>query len=218
MRSVSLILFGALCLQSAIAGESDKKQEVKKPMAKTPAGLVAVITTDKGVMRIELFGEDAPLTVASFANLAMRGYFDGLTFHRVIANFMIQGGDPTGSGSGGPGYQFKNECTSKRLHDGPGVLSMANSGPGTNGSQFFITHKATGHLNGKHTVFGKIISGQDVVDSIAKGDSMKTVRIEGDYKSLLKKNQEQVTKWDNILDRRFPAKDVGESKDKDKSK
>ena len=165
------------------------------------ASLTAVIKTSKGDISLELFADDAPVTVANFVNLAKRGYYDGVTFHRVIANFMIQGGDPTGSGSGGPGYKFEDEFSSRR-HDGPGVLSMANAGPRTNGSQFFITHRATPHLDGKHTVFGKVVEGQDIVDSIVKGDKMKTVEIVGDTSVLEEKTAARLKEWNRILDAR----------------
>ncbi len=130
--------------------------------------------TDRGRIVLELFEDDAPNTVANFINLAEKGYYDGLVFHRVIANFMIQGGDPTGTGRGGPGYRFRDEF-SRRAHDGPGVLSMANSGPNTNGSQFFITHRATPHLDGRHTVFGRVTEGLEVVNAVRRGDAMRKV-------------------------------------------
>ena len=167
--------------------------------------LHAVFTTRKGEIRVTLLPSDAPLAVANFVNLAQRGYYDGLTFHRVIADFMVQGGDPTGTGTGGPGYQFRDEFSAKALHDGPGTLSMANSGPGTNGSQFFITHTETAWLDRKHTVFGKVSSGQEVVDAITQGDAMTSVTIEGDASTLLEKNEKQVTKWNKTLDQKFPA-------------
>jgi len=168
--------------------------------------ITATIKTAKGDISLELFPEDAPLTVANFVNLASRGYYDGITFHRVIADFMIQGGDPTGTGAGGPGYQFQNECSPRRRHDGPGVLSMANAGPGTNGSQFFITHVATDWLDGKHTVFGRVIAGQEVVDAIAQGDKMQSVTIEGDTSALMAQTRAQVDAWCKVLERKFPAK------------
>lgn len=127
------------------------------------------IHTSKGDIKLTVFASKTPVTAASFLNLASRGFYDGLKFHRVIPDFMIQGGDPTGTGMGGPGYRFEDECRPDLKHDGPGVLSMANAGPGTNGSQFFITHVPTDWLNGKHTVFGKVTEGQDVVDSIKRG-------------------------------------------------
>jgi peptidyl-prolyl cis-trans isomerase B (cyclophilin B) len=138
---------------------------------------VAVFETSKGTIRVELFDDKTPKTFDNFEQLCGKEYYDGLSFHRVIPDFMIQGGCPEGTGTGGPGYQFEDEFHADLKHDGPGVLSMANSGPNSNGSQFFITHLATPHLDGAHTVFGKVIEGQDVVDSIAKGDVMKTVRV-----------------------------------------
>ncbi len=136
------------------------------------------INTNKGVIEIELYPQYAPITVNNFVFLAREGYYNGVAFHRVISNFMVQGGDPTGTGRGGPGYRFQDEFTGNPLrHDGPGVLSMANAGPGTNGSQFFITHSAQPHLDGRHTVFGKVTSGMDVVNAIRQGDVMTEVTI-----------------------------------------
>ena len=124
--------------------------------------------TDRGEITLELFEDETPNTVANMISLTEQGFYDGLIFHRVIPNFMIQCGCPQGTGTGDPGYQFDDECTPERRHDGPGVLSMANAGPGTNGSQFFITHEAQPHLDGKHTVFGKVISGMDAVNKISQ--------------------------------------------------
>ena len=165
-------------------------------------GLTAVIATTKGEIRVTLFPAEAPMTVANFVNLAQRGYYNGLTFHRVIADFMIQGGDPTGTGSGGPGYTFADEFSRVRRHNSAGTLSMANAGPGTNGSQFFITHGPTPHLDDRHSVFGKVSSGQRVVDAIAQGDVMETIVIEGDPSSLLAAQKTQVDEWNRILDGR----------------
>lgn len=137
----------------------------------TSKSWTATIKTDKGDIEVELFGSDAPMTVENFVNLSRCGFYDGTTFHRVIRGFMAQGGDPTGTGRGGPGYNFRDEFSTRR-HDSGGVLSMANAGPGTNGSQFFITFTATPHLDGKHTVFGKVTGGQDVLDSIDERDPM----------------------------------------------
>ena len=138
----------------------------------------ATIQTDKGDIVIELAAKDAPNTVNNFVYLASVGYYDGLTFHRVISDFMIQGGDPTGNGTGGPGYKFGDEFSPNWRHSGPGMLSMANAGPGTNGSQFFITHSAQPHLDNRHSVFGKVTSGQDVVNAIRGGDKMNRIDIE----------------------------------------
>ena len=131
--------------------------------------------TSKGTIEIELYPQYAPKTVNNFVFLAREGYYDGVTFHRVISNFMIQGGDPTGTGRGGPGYRFEDEFAGNPLKHGTGFLSMANAGPGTNGSQFFITHSPQPHLDGRHTVFGKVTSGQDVVNAIRQGDKMVKV-------------------------------------------
>jgi len=137
----------------------------------------ATIETDKGTIDVKLYPEHAPKTVNNFVALARDGFYDGLTFHRVIPNFMVQGGDPTGTGRGGPGYQFEDEVDDNPLKHETGSLSMANAGPNTNGSQFFITHAPQPHLNGRHTVFGKVMDGQDVVDAIEQGDAMKSVTI-----------------------------------------
>ena len=133
------------------------------------------IQTKRGSITIEMFEDEAPNTVANMISLVEKGFYDGLNFHRVIPDFMIQGGCPNGTGTGGPGYDFNDECTPDRRHDSAGVLSMANAGPGTNGSQFFITHGPTPHLDGKHTVFGKVAEGQKVVDEIKQGDVMQTI-------------------------------------------
>jgi peptidyl-prolyl cis-trans isomerase B (cyclophilin B) len=138
---------------------------------------VANFETNKGTIRVELFDDKTPKTVENFETLCAKKFYDGLKWHRVIDNFMIQGGCPEGTGTGGPGYKFEDEFHPELKHDGPGVLSMANAGPNTNGSQFFITHVPCPHLNGKHSVFGKVIEGQDIVDSIEMGDKMVTVSV-----------------------------------------
>lgn len=137
----------------------------------------ATIETNKGPIEIEFFPEHAPNTVNNFVFLARQGFYDGIKFHRVIPNFVIQGGDPTGSGMGGPGYKFGDETQNNPHKHETGVLSMANAGPNTNGSQFFITHSPQPHLNGKHTVFGKVIQGMDIVNAIKQGDQMVKVTI-----------------------------------------
>src|SRR5690606_30471595 len=160
--------------------------------------LIAVFDTDRGPIRVELFADKAPLTVASFVNLARRGFYDGLSFHRVIPDFMIQGGCPKGTGTGGPGYKFEDETSNGVKHE-RGVLSMANAGPNTNGSQFFITHIKTDWLDGKHTVFGKVTEGLDVVDAVKQGDAIKSVKIEGDAEAALAAKADRVAEWDRIL-------------------
>ena len=160
--------------------------------------LIATFDTDRGPIRIALAPDKAPLTVANFVNLAKRGFYDGLSFHRVIPDFMIQGGCPEGSGRGGPGYKFEDETKNGLTHE-RGVLSMANAGPNTNGSQFFITHIPTSWLDGKHTVFGKVIEGLDVVDAVKQGDAIKSVKIEGDADAVLAAKADRVAEWNKIL-------------------
>ena len=138
----------------------------------------ATLTTDRGDVVVDLFPEHAPKTVNNFVFLAKEGFYDGVTFHRVIPNFMVQGGDPTGTGRGGPGYTFADETQGNPLRHERGVLSMANAGPNTNGSQFFITHAPQPHLDGRHTVFGKVAEGMDVVDGIRQGDAVQKVTVE----------------------------------------
>ena len=168
---------------------SDSEQEVS-----------AVLKTSKGDIKLRLFADEAPVTVANFVNLAKRGYYDGLTFHRVIPNFMIQGGCPHGTGTGGPGYRFEDECTPSLRHDGPGRLSMANAGPGTNGSQFFITHLPTPWLDGRHTVFGTVVDDTDqaVVDRIVAGDTIQAIELEGE-RAILESQSERVNSWNQVL-------------------
>ena len=137
----------------------------------------ATITTSRGEIVCDLFAKDAPKTVNNFVFLAKDNFYDGVAFHRVIPDFMVQGGDPTGTGSGGPGYRFEDECKANPNRHKPGTLSMANSGPNTNGSQFFVTHVKTDWLDGKHTVFGQVTKGQDVVDAIKQGDKIVSVAI-----------------------------------------
>lgn len=178
----STLLWGSLLSLTMISSGA-----VAQNQADLRDGLYAKIDTDKGGILLQLFYKQVPLTVTNFAGLAQgkmdtdvkkgKNFYDGLTFHRVIPDFMIQGGDPEGTGRGGPGYRFQDEFTPELKHDGPGILSMANAGPGTNGSQFFITHCPQPHLNGRHTVFGRVTSGQDVVDSIRQGDMINKVTV-----------------------------------------
>ena len=173
---------------AAIEPETQPQNPINVEQQELGEGLFAEFNTTKGTIVCQLEYRKAPITVANFVALAKgeqantakakgQPYFDGIVFHRVIANFMVQCGDPTGTGRGGPGYMFPDEFDPSLKHDVPGILSMANAGPGTNGSQFFITHVPTPWLDGKHSVFGHVVSGQDVVNAIQQGDSIKTVRI-----------------------------------------
>jgi len=164
----------------------------------------ATIKTSKGEICLELFADLTPVTVANFANLAKRGFYNGLKFHRVIDSFMIQGGCPHGTGTGGPGYKFQDEFVSELKHDKPGILSMANAGPNTNGSQFFITHVPTPWLDGKHSVFGNVVAAkdQDVVNSIRQNDVIEEIVIEGDTTELFTRTKNYLDAWNKILDRK----------------
>lgn len=168
--------------------------------------LTAVMETSKGTINITLFADQTPVTCGNFVNLAKREYYNGLKFHRVIADFMIQGGCPYGNGMGGPGYEFKDEFKKDLKHDKPGILSMANAGPGTNGSQFFITHGPTPHLDGMHTVFGTVVSDEDqkVVNSIAQGDTIDKITIKGNVGSLFKKIKPELDAWNKVINKQFP--------------
>ncbi|MCB1582090.1 MAG: peptidylprolyl isomerase [Xanthomonadales bacterium] len=161
----------------------------------------ATIKTNKGDININLTDNKTPVTVANFVNLAKNGFYNDLTFHRVIPDFMIQGGCPIGTGTGGPGYRFEDEFDASLKHNKPGILSMANAGPGTNGSQFFVTHVATPWLDGKHSVFGEVVSAADqaVVDSITGGDSIQTIEVSGDVDALLEAQADRVKEWNDFI-------------------
>jgi peptidyl-prolyl cis-trans isomerase B (cyclophilin B) len=161
-----------------------------------------IVNTSKGPIEATLQPSAAPVTVANFLNLAKRGYYNGITFHRVIPQFMIQGGDPTGTGSGGPGYRFEDEVKSGLKHDKPGMFSMANAGPGTNGSQFFITHVPTPHLDGRHTVFGFTTKGQEVVNAIRMGDTIETIEILDPTDALFTAEKKRIDEWNAKLDKK----------------
>ncbi len=169
--------------------------------------LTADIATAHGTIHLRLFAEQVPMTVASFVNLARRGFYDGKSFHRVIPDFMIQGGCPLGSGTGGPGYQFDDEIVPGLKHDRPGILSMANAGArmgrGTNGSQFFITHVPTSWLDGKHTVFGSVVGPADqaIVDKVKGGDRIESITIHGDTGPLFAQQKANLDTWNAVLDR-----------------
>nr|MBF0223401.1 peptidylprolyl isomerase [Desulfobulbaceae bacterium] len=159
--------------------------------------VTATISTSKGDINLRLFADQTPVTVANFVNLAQQKFYDNLIFHRVLSDFMIQGGCPNGTGTGGPGYRFEDECRADLKHNKPGILSMANAGPGTNGSQFFITHLPTPWLDGKHTVFGEVLgeADQDVVNSIAQGDAINSINISGDTTALMESHKERIETW-----------------------
>ncbi|MDB4265440.1 peptidylprolyl isomerase [bacterium] len=158
-----------------------------------------VLKTSKGDIEAVIYATKTPMTAANFLNLAEQDFYDGITFHRVIPNFMIQGGDPAGNGTGGPGYKFADEFDPSLKHTGPGIFSMANAGPGTNGSQFFITHVATPHLDGKHSVFGEVTNGMDVVNAIRKGDTIEDVIVKDSTKALFADQKENLDDWNSKL-------------------
>lgn len=197
IRKVSLLMLSFLMIMMAgvISYSREYKMKVK-------------IMTEKGDININLLPEKSPVTVANFVNLAKKGYYDGLKFHRVIDNFMAQGGDPTGTGAGGPGYQFEDEVNNGLNFSKAGKLAMANAGPGTNGSQFFITTVPTEWLNGNHTIFGEVVSDDDlkVVKKLSNGDVMKKVVVEGDVDAFLKTQKNRVDSWNKTLKQTFPNK------------
>ncbi len=196
----SVLAFLAVTCLVSFAGEGNKEKKMKPSY---PA-LSATIKTTKGDIAVKLFPDQAPLTVLSFVNLSRRGFYDNLTFHRVIRGFVIHGGCPLGTGTGGPGYRFKDEFSPDLRHNKPGILSMANAGPNTNGSQFFITHVPTPHLNDRHSVFGEVKDSKDqeIVDSIAVGDRINTIIIEGDYSRLAEDHKQDLQKWNEVLDKK----------------
>ncbi len=171
------------------------------PKPKELSDIRIILKTSKGEIAATLFAAKTPMTVANYLNLATKGYYDGLTFHRVIPDFMIQGGDPSGNGTGGPGYRFGDEFHPSLRHSKPGIFSMANAGPGTNGSQFFITHLPTPWLDGKHSVFGEVTKGQDVVNAIAKGDKIEKIDILDSTEALFAAQAANLAKWNAVLKR-----------------
>ena len=188
-----------IVLSAGVFAAEKTIEKGERKMASTQ--LTVTLHTTKGDIKLDLFPDKAPLTVLNFVNLSKRGFYNGLTFHRVIPNFMIQGGDPAGNGTGGPGYKFKDEFSPDLKHSKPGILSMANAGPGTNGSQFFITHVPTPWLDGKHTIFGEVVDAQDqkVVNSIVAGDKINSVTINGDYTKLAEQYKDQLDAWNKVL-------------------
>jgi peptidyl-prolyl cis-trans isomerase B (cyclophilin B) len=201
----TLITLIAAC-GMALAQENPEQPKTEPAESEKTEGEVVdtidiTMKTSKGDIDIKLFAEKAPVTVANFLNLSKQDYYDGLKFHRVIDNFMIQGGDPTGTGMGGPGYKFEDEFDPSLRHDKAGILSMANAGPRTNGSQFFITHGPQPHLDDKHSVFGEVTNGMDVVNSIKQGDTIETVEVKDEdaMAKLLEEKSDRVTQWNETL-------------------
>jgi peptidyl-prolyl cis-trans isomerase B (cyclophilin B) len=185
---------------STSVAEAEKGAPVVAPELTNYVKDVRIIMhTSKGEIEATLFATRTPVTVANFLNLTQRGYYNGLTFHRVIPNFMIQGGDPQGTGGGGPGYQFENEMHSALRHNRAGIFSMANAGPGTNGSQFFITHNETPWLDGKHSVFGQVTKGQKVVDAIRQGDTINSIDVLDSTNVLFAKQKQRIDQWNVAL-------------------
>ncbi|GAB4164976.1 MAG: peptidylprolyl isomerase [Terrimicrobiaceae bacterium] len=158
-----------------------------------------ILHTSRGDISLTVFASQVPLTAANFLNLASKGFYNGITFHRVIADFMVQGGDPTGTGRGGPGYHFEDEFVPGLKHDRPGILSMANAGPRTNGSQFFITHVPTPWLDGKHSVFGAVTEGQSVVDAIRQGDKINSIELLDSTDELFAAQSDRISRWNQSL-------------------
>ena len=181
--------------------KENKKTITQEAKSMTNINLGAVIKTTKGDIHIKFFPEIAPMTVTNMVTLAKNGFYDGIKFHRVIADFMIQGGDPTGTGSGGPGYNFGDEFHRDYKFTKPGILAMANAGPGTNGSQFFITHIPTEWLNNKHTIFGEVVSpaDQDIVNLIKQGDLINTIEITGNVEEFMTANAELVAQIEGMI-------------------
>ena len=197
IKRVSLLMLSILMMMTVAVQSYSKEYRMK----------VKIITA-KGDININLLPDKSPVTVANFVNLAKKGYYDGLKFHRVIDNFMAQGGDPTGTGMGGPGYQFEDEVNNGLNFSKAGKLAMANAGPGTNGSQFFITTVPTEWLNGNHTIFGEVVSDADlaVVKKLSNGDVMTKVVVEGDVDAFLKTQKNRVDSWNKTLKQNFPNK------------
>jgi peptidyl-prolyl cis-trans isomerase B (cyclophilin B) len=201
MKHPALIILISLLLQPGAL----RSQEAANESGKTPEPMKEiqdiriVVKTSKGDIKGTLYASKAPLTVANFLNLASKGYYDGVTFHRVIPDFMIQGGDPTGTGRGGPGYKFEDEFGEGLAHNRAGLFSMANAGPNTNGSQFFITHVPTPHLDGKHAIFGEVTEGQNVVDSMERGDKILGITILDSTDALFEAKKERIAEWNKAM-------------------
>jgi peptidyl-prolyl cis-trans isomerase B (cyclophilin B) len=230
MKQITLLLLASLCTiftacdqQKPAAPVAPAAEQATKP-ASEPSAVAEVtdvriiIHTDKGDVEATIFATKVPVTAANFLNLANRGYYNGVKFHRVIPNFMVQGGDPTETGRGGPGYKFEDEFVAELKHSKAGTFSMANAGPGTNGSQFFITHKATPHLDRRHTVFGEVTKGMENVNAITGklsgpgwktdgvGSKITSIEILDNCDELYKTQSQRIADWNTVLDVRYPRK------------
>lgn len=215
MKQLVTILITAFATMLVACGQAPVKKAPKKDIR-------IILKTDKGDVEATLYASKAPITCANFLNLAKRGYYNGIHFHRVIPRFMVQGGDPTETGTGGPGYQFNDEIHPELKHKHAGIFSMANAGVrngnGTNGSQFFITHKPTPHLDGRHTVFGQVTKGLDIVNSITGklsgpgwktdgiGSKILSIKILDSTDELFELQKDQLVIWNKVLDKKFPIK------------
>jgi peptidyl-prolyl cis-trans isomerase B (cyclophilin B) len=210
LQLLSYSLLAGLTALSTLSAEPEKAATKPVPASAKISDIRIVMETSKGNIEATIFASKTPMTAANFLNLAKRGYYDGLTFHRVLPDFMIQGGDPKGTGSGGPGYKFKDETRQDLKHSKGGIFSMANSDRvknawsntgNTNGSQFFVTHKATPWLDGKHTVFGEVTKGKaEVVDKIAMGDKIIKIKVLDSTDALFAKEADNLAKWNKVLD------------------
>jgi peptidyl-prolyl cis-trans isomerase B (cyclophilin B) len=201
LRRLAASLTLALCVTplTLVAQDATAPAPAETPAPAAISDIRIVVKTNKGDIEATLFASKVPMTAANFLNLAKRGFYDGLTFHRVIPDFMIQGGDPEGRGTGGPGYRFADEFHPALRHAKPGIFSMANAGPGTNGSQFFITHVATPWLDRKHSVFGEVTKGQDVVNAIARGDKIAKIEVLDSTDALFAAQAANLAKWNAVL-------------------
>ncbi len=197
VAAASLVLSSCNDKESKSSEPTGGSPESAEPAEITDVNIV--LKTSKGDIEAVIYATKTPMTAANFLNLAEKDYYDGITFHRVIPNFMIQGGDPEGTGGGGPGYRFADEFDPSLKHTGPGIFSMANAGPGTNGSQFFITHVATPHLDGKHSVFGKVTNGQDIVDAIERDDVITDIVITDPIAALFAAQKTNLDEWNSKL-------------------
>ncbi|MCB1230130.1 MAG: peptidylprolyl isomerase [Verrucomicrobiae bacterium] len=196
----------ALTLSSLAAVDAFAEDDAKKPAEVKVTDIEATIKTDKGDIKVKIYASKAPVTAANFLNLAKRDYYDGVSFHRVVEDFVIQGGDPSGTGRGGPGYYIENEIVEGLKHDRAGILSMARKRePDTNGSQFFITLGPTPHLDGGYSIFGEVVDGMEAVESIEQGDKILDIEVTGSTDALFAKMESRLDEWNAILDERDKA-------------